>query len=429
MTLIPNHNWAVVETLVEQLEAARRGSPQVSASVHPFDGVEALKTAFLLDDPDVDILILALAPLMCPRVGWLFREHQAGGSSSFPGVDLICELLRLEPEEIVAYRNRVVPHAPLIARGLLEEATNLPYAPLVPTPRARRRILGLLPHGTEIPGAVLIQPDAYSHTLERLVCPDVVCQQLQELASWPEHEDQLAQWGVPVEHGPVVLFAGASGTGKTMAAKALAAEAGLPLYRVDMGLLVSKYIGDTPKNINELFRHARRTEAVLLFDEAEGLFGKRGEVKEARDRYANMEVGHLLARMEQHPGICLLTTNLRDQIDPAFLRRIDVVLNFTFPDEAQRRDLWRLYLNNMPSHTTELVHQLASVPRLSGAQIAGACRYAAHHLAFRASSGWDQSSLLQAVARGLWNELKKTQGRALRASLGFLEQHLEAEAA
>ena len=120
----------------------------------------------------------------------------------------------------------------------------------------------------------------------------------------------------------------------------IAAELGWPLYRVDLGQLVSKYVGETEKNLNRLFDAAHGRPMVLQFDEADSLFGKRGEIKEARDRYANLEVNHLLARIEAHRGPCILTTNLRKNLDPAFARRFQVVVDFPRPDAESRTRLW-----------------------------------------------------------------------------------------
>lgn len=134
-----------------------------------------------------------------------------------------------------------------------------------------------------------------------------------------------------VRRGPAgvsVLFAGPAGTGKTMAAQALAGELGLALYRVDLGRVVSKYIGETEKNLARVFDAAAELDAVLLLDEADAIFGKRSEVKDAHDRYANLEVNYLLQRIEEYQGLAILATNLKANIDPAFLRRLRYVVQF-----------------------------------------------------------------------------------------------------
>jgi hypothetical protein len=141
--------------------------------------------------------------------------------------------------------------------------------------------------------------------------------------------------------GVSALFAGLSGTGKTMAAEVLARELRLDLYRIDLSAVVSKYIGETEKNLRRLFDAAEEGGAILFFDEADALFGKRSEVKDSHDRYANIEVSYLLGRMEAYRGLAILTTNLKDALDAAFLRRIRFVVQFPFPDQAEREAIWR----------------------------------------------------------------------------------------
>jgi len=141
--------------------------------------------------------------------------------------------------------------------------------------------------------------------------------------------------------GISALFAGPSGTGKTMAAEVLANDLRLDLYRIDLSQVVSKYIGETEKNLRRVFDTAEASNAVLLFDEADALFGKRSEVKDSHDRYANIEISYLLQRMEAYRGLAILTTNMQEAIDPAFLRRIRFIVRFPMPDQVQRLEIWR----------------------------------------------------------------------------------------
>ncbi|MFO0889867.1 MAG: ATP-binding protein [Isosphaeraceae bacterium] len=141
--------------------------------------------------------------------------------------------------------------------------------------------------------------------------------------------------------GIAALFAGASGTGKTMAAEVIANDLRLDLYRIDLSQVVSKYIGETEKNLRKVFEAAEEGGAILLFDEADALFGKRSEVKDSHDRYANIEVSYLLQRMECYRGLAVLTTNKKEDLDTAFLRRIRFVVRFPFPDAAGRAEIWR----------------------------------------------------------------------------------------
>ncbi len=179
-----------------------------------------------------------------------------------------------------------------------------------------------------------------------LVLPAAQIQTLREAAMHVRQRMQVYEaWGFAGKSarglGISALFAGASGTGKTMAAEVLANELQLDLYRIDLSQVVSKYIGETEKNLRRVFDAAEQGGAILLFDEADALFGKRSEVKDSHDRYANVEVSYLLQRMEAYRGLAILTTNLKDAIDTAFLRRIRFVVQFPFPDAAQRAEIWR----------------------------------------------------------------------------------------
>jgi SpoVK/Ycf46/Vps4 family AAA+-type ATPase len=137
-----------------------------------------------------------------------------------------------------------------------------------------------------------------------------------------------------------VLFAGPPGTGKTMAAEAIATELAMPMYRIDLSQIVNKYIGETEKNLRRLFDAADSADIILFFDEADALFGKRTEVKDAHDRYANLEVSYLLERMERFRGMAILASNRRKDLDEAFLRRLRHVVNFPIPEAPERRRIW-----------------------------------------------------------------------------------------
>jgi SpoVK/Ycf46/Vps4 family AAA+-type ATPase len=154
----------------------------------------------------------------------------------------------------------------------------------------------------------------------------------------------LGTWGFDRKlsqgKGVNVLFAGPSGTGKTMAAEIIANELGLDLYKIDLSGIVSKYIGETEKNLDRIFRAAENANAILFFDEADALFGKRSEVRDSHDRYANLEISYLLQKMEAYAGIAILATNLRQNLDDAFVRRLAFTVHFPFPDETSRRRVW-----------------------------------------------------------------------------------------
>jgi SpoVK/Ycf46/Vps4 family AAA+-type ATPase len=179
-----------------------------------------------------------------------------------------------------------------------------------------------------------------------LVLPAASKQTLREIAAQVRRRAIVYErWGFGETSarglGISALFAGASGTGKTMAAEVLAGELELDLDRIDLSAVVSKYIGETERNLRRVFDAAESGNAILLFDEADALFGKRSEVKDSHDRYANIEVSYLLQRMEAYRGLAVLTTNLRDSLDVAFSRRLRFVVQFPFPDAEQRAEIWR----------------------------------------------------------------------------------------
>jgi SpoVK/Ycf46/Vps4 family AAA+-type ATPase len=217
-----------------------------------------------------------------------------------------------------------------------------------------------------------------------LVLPSTVSSQLRELTARARHRDTvLGQWGMGGSAsrgtGITALFAGDSGTGKTMSAEVVAGELGFDLYVIDLSTVVDKYIGETEKNLDRIFIEADRVNGVLLFDEADALFGKRSEVKDARDRYANVEVAYLLQRMERFDGVAILTTNLRTNVDEAFTRRLDAIIDYPMPEEDDRRRLWLANLPPTLPRSDEIdLDFLAQRFRLSGGNIRNVCVSAAY---------------------------------------------------
>jgi SpoVK/Ycf46/Vps4 family AAA+-type ATPase len=185
-----------------------------------------------------------------------------------------------------------------------------------------------------------------SSSFNELVLPPSSRRRLDELRARIRHHSRVhsglgfARDGATAA-GLVAMFTGASGTGKTLAATLLADEHGVDLYKIDLSAVVSKYVGETEKNLSQAFAEAEGTSAILFFDEADALFGKRGEVRDARDRWANIEVNHLLQRIEEFSGPVILASNLSQNIDDAFLRRIHVIVDFPFPDAEARLGIWR----------------------------------------------------------------------------------------
>ncbi len=183
------------------------------------------------------------------------------------------------------------------------------------------------------------------YTMKMLVLPEEQMEQMQEICNQVKYRSLVYEkWGfekrLSLGKGLNILFSGPPGSGKTMAAEVIANEIGLEIYKIDVSQVVSKYIGETEKNLEEVFTEAETSNAILFFDEADALFGKRSEVKDAHDRYANVEIGYLLQRMEEYDGIVILATNLNQNIDEAFLRRLHFNVTFPFPDKEQRKLIW-----------------------------------------------------------------------------------------
>ena len=188
---------------------------------------------------------------------------------------------------------------------------------------------------------------------------------------------QLAPaFGNGVNQGVRALFTGASGTGKTLAAKILAAELGMDLYRVDLAAVVNKYIGETEKNLHQVLTHAEALDVVLLLDEGDSLLGGRTDVKSANDRYANLETNYLLQRLENYQGIVLITSNLVENIDRAFQRRMDVLVPFFPPQAEQRLKIFELHLPEDHDVDFDYLYQVASRCVFTGGQIRNACLHA-----------------------------------------------------
>jgi SpoVK/Ycf46/Vps4 family AAA+-type ATPase len=178
------------------------------------------------------------------------------------------------------------------------------------------------------------------------VIPPTQREQLRQIIAQVRHRGRVyGEWGFARKSqrdtGVAAVFSGASGTGKTLAAEVIAGALELDLFRIDLSAVVSKYIGETEKNLRRLFDAAECGGSILLFDEADALFGKRTEVKDSHDRHANIEVSYLLQRIEAFRGLAILTTNFRSALDEAFLRRVDFVVEFPFPDLATRAEIWR----------------------------------------------------------------------------------------
>ncbi len=244
------------------------------------------------------------------------------------------------------------------------------------------------------------------YTRQDLVVPDRVRAELDLGLAWVRHQNHvLEQWDfgrrVAMGRGLTALFAGHSGTGKTMAAQVLARELALELYRVDLSQVMSKYIGETEKNLGRLFDEAHAACAVLFFDEADALFGKRSEVKDAHDRYANVEIGYLLQRMEEYDGVTVLATNRMRDMDEAFLRRFHIIVDFPLPDEPDRLRIWQGIFPEPSERAPDLdLNLVAREFELTGGEIKN-CGLAAAYMAAAESTSIGMVHLRRAIRREL----------------------------
>jgi SpoVK/Ycf46/Vps4 family AAA+-type ATPase len=233
----------------------------------------------------------------------------------------------------------------------------------------------------------------------------------------------LEEWGVgrklASSRGVTILFAGEPGTGKTMGAEIIAAELGLDVYKIDLSTVVSKYIGETEKNLERIFSEAQNSNAILFFDEADAIFGKRSEVKDAHDRYANIEISYLLQRMEMYDGVTILATNLRANLDEAFTRRLHFAVDFPFPEEADRLRIWQtLFPPDVPRDPDLDFGLMARRFKLAGGNIrniiVSAAYLAASDRGVGASEGDGRGQVtMQHLLHGTRRELQKM-GRLVR---------------
>ena len=323
----------------------------------------------------------------------VWREHLGATAARLNGqLDPVIANFRLSVPAIRA--------AGLEVRAALADGAAAPAALLWDACRvqARARLDGLA------------QRIACTATWDDLVLPEAQMRMLRDVAAQVRHRARVHDdWGFAGKGtrglGISALFAGASGTGKTMAAEVLAADLRLDLYRIDLSQVVSKYIGETEKHLQRVFDAAEASGAVLLFDEADALFGKRSEVRDSHDRYANIEVSYLLQRMEQYRGLAVLTTNMKALLDTAFLRRIRFILEFPFPDTSARAAMWRrIFPGATPTEALD-IEQLA-VLNVSG----GSIRNIALQAAFLAAGSGEpvrMAHLLRA-ARAEYAKLEKT---------------------
>ncbi len=371
------------------VDADDEGIPELER----FDGAGPLAAAIGmagLSAPEALVLVAAIAPHLDERFAAAYGllTDRAGVTG------LTGEVARTLMARTFA--GRLDATAMLSEHGALRSSGLLTLDPpgdltgvLTPEPGLAAWVLGTPAPRPQATAGFPARPLTTVHTLDDVVLAGRARARLSDLEGRLEHRDRVAgEWGFARHHdnasGLVALFHGPPGTGKTMTAAAVAASAGLPAYVVDLSALVSKYIGETEKALAAVFERAERERCVLVFDEADAVFGARTEVADSHDRYANQEVSYLLARIESHPGVVILTTNLLGNIDGAFRRRIHVMVEFPTPGPSERALLWeRVLPPGVPIAGDLALGELAERHQLTGAEI----RDAAIEAAYLAASG------------------------------------------
>jgi SpoVK/Ycf46/Vps4 family AAA+-type ATPase len=230
------------------------------------------------------------------------------------------------------------------------------------------------------------------------------------LRTWMQHSNTIMKdWGMEksIKPGYRCLFYGPPGTGKTLTASLLGAELNVDVYRIDLSMVVSKYIGETEKNLANVFDQAESKNWILFFDEADALFGKRTQTSSSNDRHANQEVSYLLQRVEDYPGVVILATNLKANIDDAFARRFQSLVYFPLPDASLRKRLWETTLNGRTGKTDDVdLALLASKYELTGGAIINVVRYAAISALQMKRNSINQDDLIKGVTKELRKEGK-----------------------
>ena len=243
-----------------------------------------------------------------------------------------------------------------------------------------------------------------------LVLPPSTLKQIREIEHWIEHNDTLLQdWGMKkkIKPGYRALFYGPPGTGKTLTATLLGKQTGKDVFRIDLSRVVSKYIGETEKNLSRLFDKAENKDWILFFDEADALFGKRTDIRDAHDKYANQEVAYLLQRIENYNGLVILASNQRANIDEAFVRRFQAIIHFPMPGADERYEIWRKTIpEQLEVHLDIDWRQVANRYELSGASILNVTHYCAVEIIAAQSARLDLKRLETAIQREFIKEGK-----------------------
>ncbi len=413
---------------------AREGREDVLAALPPpplpdaaLPYAEGVRDAGL-SPPERLILILAILPHLRPQAldSLLIRNHVAerrftefggvpsGAHSGFrPTRETALFLLAGESmDQRLAALRHFGPDKPLQSRRILEAPDEPgeagPWQPLVVSERWIGRLVTGEAAAPRFGPAFPAQRIVTAYGLDDLVLGATVRDEIAGIVTWVRNEERLMEdWGLArhVRPGYRALFHGPPGTGKTMTAAVLGNALDLPVFRVDLSRVVSKWIGETEKNLGALFDQAAEGDMLLFFDEADALFGKRGETRSANDRHANQQIGYLLQRIEECPGVVILASNLRDNIDQAFARRFQAMVYFAMPGAAERRLLWESAFSGLPDDRAPRIDfaRLARDHELAGGTIINATRHACLRAATR-NSRVEEDDIRASITRELEKE-------------------------
>jgi AAA+ superfamily predicted ATPase len=363
-------------------ESAGPGRQALTRALHSFEGVVVLGTrepwAPWAQEPlGVLDVPFSLPPAHRRRTLWRRAVASAGADPDAVDVRALGDRFRLSSSQIADATRTAAVAARLRVAGADTSANDDAHADgggSAPTPIATADLFAAArsQSGHQLSAFARRVPVTYGW--DDLVLPADVMDQLRELVARVEHRARVMdEWGFDAKlsggKGISALFAGPPGTGKTMAAQVIAGALGLDLFAIDLSAVVSKYIGETEKNLERVFRAAADSDAILFFDEADALFGKRSEVHDSHDRYANMEIAYLLQRMEQYDGLAILATNLRGHLDEAFTRRLQAIVEFPFPDVAERRRIWQACLPRQTPLSPDVDLDAMAHHRLAGGNI------------------------------------------------------------
>ncbi len=244
---------------------------------------------------------------------------------------------------------------------------------------------------------------------EDLILPVYIKEHLEELDIWLRHKDTLLnEWGMlgRISKGYKALFYGPSGTGKTLTVSLLGKRYNKVIYRIDLSQIVSKYIGETEKNLEYIFQIAQNRDWILFFDEADALFSKRTQISSSNDKYANQETAYMLQRIEEYDGMVILASNLKDNFDDAFLRRFQTIIHFPMPEEYERLQLWQKSFSKMADLSSIDLYKVAKEYELSGANIINIVRFASLMAIKRGTNVIDEKDIITSIKREKYKEGK-----------------------